>query len=68
MHPSFTKRSVIINDIPSSRHREDGKKQEKMNQNRFDEEQYKKIEIRKSAKKAEYRNKKHKKRRERYGR
>jgi formylmethanofuran dehydrogenase subunit E len=39
-----------------------------MNQNRFDEEQYKKIERRKSAKKAEYRNKKHKKRRERYGR
>ena len=38
-----------------------------MNQNRFDEMQYKKIEIRKSAKKAEYRNKKHKKRRERYG-
>lgn len=38
-----------------------------MNQNRFDEINRQKIEIRKSAKKAEYKRKKQRKRRQRYG-
>lgn len=38
-----------------------------MNQNRYDELNRQKIEIRKSAKKAEYKHKKQRERRQRYG-